>query len=169
MDVTNVNFDHIIKYLTDSVSKTTLGFLLCISAPLAMGAVFAKINRKPPNWREGGMRGRLLAQYAGLAYLIYAVFWEADFSAIEKLGLIGLFSPIWIIICYMVFEVAILFQERMSHVSDGIEFDYKTAILNIMTNSWLLLIRPVVFVVSWFSSGYTKSNSHPPTKSQQKP
>ena len=169
MEVPNVNFDHIIKYLTDSVSKTTLGFLLCISAPLAMGAVFAKINRKPPNWREGGMRGRLLAQYAGLAYLIYAVFWEADFSAIEKLGLIGLFSPIWIIICYMVFEVAILFQERISHVSDGIEFDYKTAILNIMTNSWLLLIRPVVFVVSWFSSGYTKSNSHPPTKSQQKP
>jgi hypothetical protein len=169
MGVINVNFDHIIKYLTGSVSKTTLGFLLCISAPLAMGTVFARINRKPPNWREGGKRGRLLAQYAGLAYLIYAVFWEADFSALEKLGLIGLFSPIWIIFCYMVFEVAVLFQERMSHVSDGIDFDYKTAILNIMTNSWLLLIRPVVFIVSWFSSGYTKSNSHPPTKSQKKP
>jgi hypothetical protein len=164
-----VNFDHIIKYLTDSVSKTTFGFLLCISAPLAMGIVFAKINRKPPNWREGGMRGRLLAQYAGLTYLILAVYGETDFSALEKLGLIGLFAPIWIIICYMVFEVAILFQERMRHVSDEIEFDYKTAILNIMTNSWLLLIRPLVLVVSWFSSGYTKSNSHPPTKSQQKP
>lgn len=165
----NVNFDHLIKYLTDSVSKTTLGFLLCILVPLAMGVVIAKINQKPPNWREGGMRGRLLAQYVGLAYLILAIYGETDFSALEKIGLIGLFSPIWIIICYIVFEVTILFQERMSSVSDEIEFDYKTAILNIMTNSWLSLIRPVVFVVSWFSRGYTKSNSQSSTKSQQKP
>jgi len=165
----HVSFDHIIQYLTDSVSKTTLGFLLCISVPLAMGAVISKINQKPPNWREGGMRGRLLAQYVGLAYLILAIYGETGFSALEKIGLIGLFSPIWIIICYVVFEVAILFQERMNSVSDEIEFDYKTAILNIMINSWLLLIRPIVLVVSWFSSGYTKSNSQPPTKSQQKP
>jgi hypothetical protein len=163
----NVNFDHIIKYLTGSASKTTVGFLLCISAPLALGTVFAKINSKPPNWREGGTRGRLLAQYAGLAYLIFAVFGETDFSILDKIGLIGLFTPIWIIICYIVFEVAILFQERMSHVSDGIEFDYKTALLHILTNSWLLLIRPVVLVITWLSSGYAKANSQLPSKSKE--
>jgi hypothetical protein len=134
-----------------------------------MGTLFARINRKPPNWREGGRRGRLLAQYAGLAYLIFAVLGETEFSALEKIGLIGLFAPIWIIICYIVFEVAILFQDRMSHVSDGIEFDYKTAILNIITNSWLIFIRPIVLVVGWFSSGYTKSNLQPPTNPQQNP
>lgn len=163
----NVNFDHIIKYLTSSVSKTTLGFVLCISAPLLLGAVFAKINRKPPNWREGGTRGRLLAQYAGLAYLLFAVFGETDFSTLEKIGLIGFFAPIWIIICYIVFEVVILCQDRMTHISDEIEFDYKNAILNIMTNSWLLLIRPIVVVFSWLSGGYTKSNSQPLSKSKE--
>ena len=164
-----MNINYIIKYLTGSVSKTTLGFFLCISAPLLLGTVFAKINSNPPNWREGGIRGRLLAQYTGLLYLIIAIIAESDFSTLEKIGLIGLFAPIWVIFCYIVFEIAILLQERISNISGQTDFDYKTAIIHIITNSWLILVKPFVLLVSWFSSGYTKSTSQSPTKPQRNP
>jgi len=151
-----VNFDHLIKYLAGGAASTTTGFLLCIIVPLILGAIFAKYNRKPPNWRAGGERGRLLSQYSGLLYLVIAILEETDYSWLEKIGLYGVFAPLWIFLCYVIFEIVIFFQERISTVSDHVQIDYKSAVVNALAKSWIILIDPFLVLINWFSRGYSK-------------
>ena len=153
-----MNFDHVFNYLTGGAINTTVGLLVCILVPLVLGAICAKLIQNPPNWREGGARGKLLSQYAGLCYLMIAVIGEPDFSLLEKVGLYGIFVPTWILSCHVIFEIAIAMQEKISSASSIKPVDLKEIAINSVTNFWLILVEPIFSLVSWFSNGYAKSN-----------
>ena len=164
-----MNFDHLIRYFTGGAASTTTGFLLCFLVPLILGLIFAKYNRKPPNWREGGERGRLLSQYSGLLYLAIAILKETEYSWLEKIGLYGIFAPLWIFLCYVLFETAIFFQERVSKASEGVEIDYRSAVINTLAKSWIILIDPFLVLINWLSCGYSKNQNQSSTNPQQNP
>lgn len=151
-----MNFEHLIKYLAGGAASTITGFLLCILVPLILGVIFAKYNRKPPNWRAGGERGRLLSQYSGLLYLAVAILEETDYLWLEKIGLYGIFAPLWIFLCYVIFEIVIFLQERISETSENVEIDYKSAVINTLAKSWIILIDPFLVLIGWLSRGYSK-------------
>ena len=154
-----MNFDHLINYFIGDAASTTTGFFLCILVPLILGLIFAKYNQKLPNWREGGERGRLLSQYSGLLYLAISILGEADYSWLEKIGLYGIFAPMWIFLCYIIFEIIIFFQERVGEATQRVEIDYQGAVINTLAKSWIILIDPFLVLINWLCRGYTKSKS----------
>jgi hypothetical protein len=162
-----LNFDHLIKYFAGGAASLTTGFLLCFLVPLILGLIFAKYNSKPPNWRGGGERGRLLSQYFGLLYLAIAILQETEYSWLEKIGLYGIFAPLWIFLCYILFETTIFFQERVGEDSKSVEIDYKSAVINTLAKAWIILIDPFLVILNWLSCGYSKKRNQSPTNPQQ--